>query len=187
MVQFEEVKKLFGESVSYYLIAVDMDSNYSYANKRYNLIFEPIHGDLIGQHYSVTMHQEDQQTCKIVSQMAFQFPDKMFPATIRKHDGAGGYMVTRWEYKAMFDGEGKAAGVFCIGHDITEMVEIATELENTKYLHSHALRRPVANLVGLSKLLMEMELNSDAKDLARMIIQSAVDLDKELINASSNK
>ncbi|RZK81036.1 MAG: hypothetical protein EOO92_06050 [Pedobacter sp.] len=183
MVHFEEVKKIFGESVSYYLVAVDMNSNYSYSNKRYNLIFEPIHGDLIGKHYSITMHQDDQQTCKIVSQMAFQFPDKLFPATLRKHDGKGGYMVTRWEYKAMFGPEGKPEGIFCIGHDITELIEISTELEDTKYRHSHALRRPVANLIGLSKLLLEMDLDSGTSDIARMINESASELDQEMSKA----
>ena len=132
------------------------------------------------------MHQDDQQTCKIVSQMAFQFPDKLFPATIRKHDGRGGYMVTRWEYKAMFDSDGKPAGIFCIGHDVTELIEVSNELENTKYLNSHSLRKPVANLIGLSKLLLETDLISDIKDIARMINQSASELDEEVIKAIEN-
>ncbi|RAJ24622.1 hypothetical protein [Pedobacter cryoconitis] len=99
--QFEAVKDLLGNSGTYYLIAVNMSSNYTYVNKRYADIFKPIHGDLVGRHYAVTMHPDDQQTCQVVSQMAFSYPDSVFPATLRKYDGHGGFIITRWEYKAM--------------------------------------------------------------------------------------
>ncbi|RZK71017.1 MAG: hypothetical protein EOO85_20430, partial [Pedobacter sp.] len=75
MQQFDEIKALLDDSGTYYLIAVDMNSNYSYVNRRYSDIFEPIHGNIVGTHYSVTIHPDDQQTCKIVSQMAFTYPN----------------------------------------------------------------------------------------------------------------
>ena len=65
--QFEEIKALLGESDTYYLIGIDMTSNYTYVNKHYNDVFTPIHGDLVGQHYAITMHEEDIETCQIVS------------------------------------------------------------------------------------------------------------------------
>jgi hypothetical protein len=44
MQHFQAIKSLLGDSRTYYLIAVGMDSNYSYLNKHYAEIFEPIHG-----------------------------------------------------------------------------------------------------------------------------------------------
>lgn len=177
MQQFEEIKALLGDSVTYYLIAVDMDSNYSYLNKRYAQIFEAVQGPLLGKHYSVTLHPDDQQTCKIVSKMAFKYPKSVFPATLRKHDGEGGFIITRWEYKAMFDKHGGPAGIFCIGHDITELTQISDELKHVKYSHSHLVRRHVANLMGLGKLMNETSDLSDLKDITKMMEQSAIDLD----------
>lgn len=182
MRQFEEIKDVLGESLNYYLIAVDMNSNYMYINKRYNLVFEPIHGDLFGQHYSVSVHPDDQQTCKIVSQMAFKYPGKLFPATLRKHDGRGKYMMTRWEYQAIFDSNMVPQGIFCIGHDITELMELSTELESLRFTQSHIIRKPIANLIGLGKLLESMETNNDVKDVARMIQECTNELDHVIRN-----
>ena len=178
MRQFEEIKGLLGESSTYYLIAVDMDSNYLYLNRHYSEIFQPIHGELMGQHYAVTLHPDDQQTCKIVSQMVFQYPDNVFPATLRKSDGQGGFIVTRWEYKGIFDDNGTPIGVFCIGFDITELTQISGELHEIKISHSHAVRRHVANLIGLGKIIQEAKALGDVQDAAKMIVQSATALDE---------
>ena len=178
MQQFEEIKALLGDSGTYYLIAVDMNSNYSYVNRRYSDIFEPIHGNIVGTHYSVTIHPDDQQTCKIVSQMAFTYPSASFPATIRKHNGHGGYFITRWDYKALFDENGVPEGMFCIGHDITELMEVSGELNQVKDEHSHQVRRHVANLIGLGKLINESTDINDIRDAAKMIVDSANDLDE---------
>lgn len=177
MKQFDEIKILLGESNTYYLIAVDMNSNYSFLNRRYADIFEPIHGDLIGKHYAVTMHADDQHTCKIVAQMAFMYPESIFPATLRKHDGRGGYIVTRWEYKAMFDEQGSPVGIFCIGHDITELMKITGELRQVKEENSHSVRLHVANILGLGKIMLESKDGDDMRDAVKMIVQSAADLD----------
>lgn len=168
---------LLGESGTYYLISVDMNSNYSYLNRHYQEIFQPIHGNLVGRHYALTIHPDDQNTCKIVSQLAFMHPDHVFPATLRKHDGSGGYVVTRWEYKAMFDEKGFPTGVFCIGHDITELLKISGELQKAKTENSHALRKHVANILGLGKIIRESNETTDLREAAKMMADSAGALD----------
>lgn len=175
--QFEQIKALLGNSSTYYLIAVDMNANYSYLNKRYADLFSSMHGDLVGKNYAITMHPDDCKTCEIVSGMAFAHPEAVFPATLRKHDGRGGFIITRWEYKAMFDADGKPSGIFCIGHDITELMQVTGELHEVKVKHSHSIRRHVANLMGLGKLLEEATDAGDMRDAAKMILQSATDLD----------
>jgi PAS domain S-box-containing protein len=176
--QFEVIKSLFGESGTYYLIAVDMNSNYSYLNKHYADIFEPIHGDLVGKHYALTMHPDDLHTCHTVSEMAFNYPESMFPATLRKHDGHGGFIITRWEYKAMFNKDGSPKGIYCIGHDITELMKVSGELQKVKISHSHSVRLHVANIIGLGKLIHEATEIGDLQDATKMIVQSAIDLDE---------
>ena len=178
MRHFEEIKTLLGESSTYYLISVDMNANYSYLNKHYADNFKPIHGDLIGKHYAITMHPDDLQTCHTVSELAFTYPDSVFPATLRKHDGEGGFIITRWEYKAMFDEHGAPSGVFCLGHDITELMQVSGELDQIKFSQSHLIRRHVANLMGLGKLIQEATDVEDIKDAARMIAASATNLDE---------
>lgn len=200
MQTFEETKKLLSNSTIYYLIAVGMDSNYSYVNARYQRIFEEFYGNLVGQHYSITMHPEDLEICNSVSQKAFSQPDKVFPAIIRKHDGKGGYVITQWEYKAMFNDQNEPAGVFCIGHDITKFMQNSTELKDTResltktqltleqinYIQSHVFRKPIANIMGLNLLLKTMEMNPELEKIFNLINESAAELD-EVIRAMSVK
>lgn len=192
MQNFEETKKLLGNSNIYYMVAIDMNSNYSYLNTRYSRIFEPMHGSLIGKYYALTIHEDDQNTCQTVSMQAFSQPDKIFPAIIRKHDGKGGYVITQWEYKAMWNEKGEPAGVFCIGHDITQYMQASTELKHAKdslsktkstlaqmaYMQSHVIRKPIANILGLSLLLENMEVDADLINIVNMIKDSAEELDQ---------
>jgi PAS domain S-box-containing protein len=184
---FKQLRAYLGDSGTYYLIAVNMESNYSYLNKHYAEIFESIHGDLVGKHYAITMHQDDLRTCQAVSEKAFMHKNSVFPATLRKHDGAGGYIITRWEYKAMFDDNNAPKGIFCIGHDITELMQVSGKLQEIKISHSHSIRRYVANLLGLGKLIQEATELQDMQYAAKMIVQSATDLDKVIkeVNESS--
>lgn len=184
----------------YYLIAVNMNSCYSYVNRRYQRIFKKIHGDLVGQHYSVTMHPDDISVCAAVSAKAFASPDRVFPATIRKHDGKGGYVITQWEYKAMFDEQQQPAGMFCIGHDITQFMQTSTDLQDVKeslkkkeltlaqiaYIQSHVVRKPIANIMGLSLLLESLDMEPGVKSIFDMINDSAKELD-EVIRHISEK
>jgi PAS domain S-box-containing protein len=199
MPDFEETKKLLDDSTMYYLISVGMDSNYTYVNQRYQKVFNNIHGQLVGQHYSVTIHADDLEICSSVSMLAFMNPDKVFPAVIRKHDGKGGYVTTKWEYKAVFDDNGIPAGMFCIGHDITELMQNTHELKNTKasltktqyslaqinYIQSHVVRKPLANIMGLSLVLETMDIRPDLMDLINMINDSAKELDQVIRNMAA--
>jgi len=199
MYQFEETRNLLDDSTIYYLIAVNMESNYSYVNKRYQSAFNNIHGDLVGQHYSVTMHPDDLAVCQSVSEQAFTYPGKVFPAIIRKHDGKGGYVITQWEYRAMFDENNLPAGMFCIGHDITKFMQNSIELKDTRktldktkftlsqiaYIQSHVVRKPLANIMGLVLLLESMEMEPGMESIFEMINESAKELDEVIRNMAS--
>lgn len=200
MHSFEETKQLLNNSSIYYLISVDMNSHYAYLNNRYKNVFNEIHGDLVGQHYSKTMHPEDLETCAKVSEQCFQHPDQTFPAIIRKHDGKGGYVFTQWEYKAMFDANNQPAGIFCLGNDITEFMNTSISLKETRkslkvaqvtleeiaYIQSHVVRKPIANILGLALLLENMEVDDTVKSIIELINLSTKELD-EVINGMHKK
>ncbi|MET3115642.1 PAS domain S-box-containing protein [Pedobacter sp. CG_S7] len=192
MQNFENAKKLLNNSSIYYLIAVDMNSNYLYINKRYQNSFNVISSQLVGQHYAVTVHPDDLEICHSVSAKCFQNPSHVFPAIIRKHDGNGGYIITQWEYRAMFDDNNLPAGMLCIGNDITEFMQTSIDLETAKkslndaeltlnqlfYLQSHVFRKPVANIIGLTLILDSMEIDATIKSIFSMVNQSAKELDE---------
>jgi len=200
MHSFEETKQLLNNSSIYYLVSIDMNSKYAYLNNRYKNIFNEIHGDLVGQHYAITMHPDDMKTCAEVSSQCFKDPDQTFPAIIRKHDGKGGYIFTQWDYKAMLDDAGQPAGIFCIGNDITEFMKASISLKETKkslkvaqvtldeiaYIQSHVVRKPIANILGLALLLENMEIDEQVRRIVELLNISTKELD-EVINGVYKK
>ncbi len=94
--------------------------------------FEHLHGKVVGMPYQLTMHPDDTKICEEVAAKCFANPNQMFPATIRKHDGKGGYVITQWEYKAMFTDNNEPKGVFCLGYDITKFVAEQMQLKEAE-------------------------------------------------------
>lgn len=204
--QFKQTIELLDSSNFYYIVAINMQSVYSFINKHYADTFFHIHGDMVGKPYQITMHADDTKICQEVAAKCFQQPDKLFPATIRKHDGKGGYVITQWEYKAMLNDDGSPDGIFCIGYDITKFVEESNQLslsqkdlEETQSLlekkekilqqiifhQSHIIRHPLTNILALVNILQKLEVDQNLKSILDMLIESSNQLDnviREIVN-----
>ncbi|RYZ51911.1 MAG: hypothetical protein EOP49_10700 [Sphingobacteriales bacterium] len=177
MKSFEPLKELLDDSSTFYLISVGMDSTYRYINRLYQPVFKPQHGNLLGKHYAVTMHPEDTGLCRHVAGQCFENPEGIFPAVVRKHDGCGGYIATQWDYKAMLDERGEPSGIFCLGYDITTLVQKTNALEQIEHIQSHVIRKPIANLQGLVELFDERGLGPQQKQLLSLIRSCINELD----------
>ena len=186
-----ETQQLLDNSVLYYIIITGMDGNYSYVNKHYQSEFAHIETTLVGEPYYITMHPDDRKTCEEVAAQCFKNPGNLYPATIRKHDGKGGYVYTQWEYKAIFDSNGNPDGVFCLGYNISKYVADGLQLLDAKqeiekysesmkrisFQQSHLLRAPLSNIMGLSGIIDKSLLDSNTSNIIDMILESATQLD----------
>ena len=197
---FKETNDFLEHSSYFYTIAIGMDSKYSYVSNNYDKNFDLLKDSLLGKHFSITLHPDDISICNEIGLKCFKNPGELFSATLRKHDGKGGYVITQWEMKAMFDEDGSPDGIFCIGYNITEYVEIKTELVSAKteiaskndqlteigFLQSHVIRKPLANIMGLTNILSTMDINESFQNINDMMITSANELDS-VIKSISNK
>lgn len=68
-------------------------------------------------------------------------------------------------------------GIFCIGHDISELRQASDELDQMKINHSNSVRIHVANLIGLGNLIQLSNAVEDIEEAAKLIVQSAKELD----------
>lgn len=191
MSHFNETKNLLNNSSLFYIITTDMDGRYSFINQHYAIEFAYISTDFIGQEYHITMHPDDTNTCAEVAAKCFENPGKLFPATIRKHDGRGGYIYTQWEYKAMFDDQNNPAGIFCLGYNISKFVAEGLKLQNAEkeiekksaimkrisFQQSHLIRAPLSNILGLASILDKSLLDSNTSNICDMILESSLQLD----------
>jgi PAS domain S-box-containing protein len=191
----EGTKALLHHSTLYYMVSIGMDSNFTYVNAHYANNFSYVSDNLVGMPYHVTMHPDDMEICKEVGELCFAHPDQTFPATIRKHNGHDGYLVTQWDYR-LITRDGLPEGIFCIGHDITELeaqkqdLQKATQsLDNSKQLlnrvaydQSHIVRAPLANILGLVGILRSMPLTHNLTSIVDMLDKSSTRLDEVVRN-----
>lgn len=187
---FHFTKELLHDSNFYYIICTDNEGNYSYINNRYAKSFRHINSNFVGQPYHITMHPDDTRICEEVGGKCYAKPGKLFPATIRKHNGQGGYIVTQWEFILMEE-NGAPTGIFCLGYDITEFESAKNKMEGinkdlaTKnelldaiaFEQSHIVRAPLANIKGLVGILKNMDMDSNASAIIAMLDESSNLLD----------
>ena len=192
MQRFKETNKFLESSSFFYTIAIDMNGNYSYVSDNYDKNFDFVNDSLLYKPFSITLHPDDIIICEEVGKKCFENPGNLIPATLRKHNGKGGFVFTQWELQAMFDEAGVPEGIFCIGYNITEYIQSRIELDGAKteiaskndklneisFLQSHVIRKPLANIMGLSGILSSMDLDANLKNVNDLIIASAEELDK---------
>jgi hypothetical protein len=200
MKRFQQINDLLANSSFFYMIAIGMDSNYSYVSNNYDRNFDQSNGSLLGKHFSITLHPEDIAICADVGMQCFNNPDMLIPATLRKHDGKGGFIITQWEMKAYFDKQGQPAGIYCIGYNITDYVDTKNRLDDAKseinvkndklseigFMQSHVIRKPLANIMGLANILEGLAVDDYQRSINEMIISNAKELDTVIRDISNN-
>jgi len=192
MQYFNETNAFLSTSSYFYTIAIGMDSRYTYVSDNYNRNFALLRATLLGEDFSVTLHPDDIEVCAIAGKQCFENPGQLIPATLRKHDGKGGFIITQWEMKGIFNDQKEPEGIFCIGYNITELVSAQTVIENKNsqlseigYIQSHVVRKPLANIIGLIDLLTVMDLGPEAKQLHDLLNSCAKQLDEVIKDIST--
>lgn len=185
--EYQPIIRLLDHSNFFLIISTNMQGRYSYVNQTYQSAFDFIDRDFVGKPYEITMHPEDTRICAEVAAKCFAAPERSFPATIRKHDGKGGYVVTQWEYRAIFTASGDPDGIFCMGYDITQFRLAKAEIDQKRKLldqigwdQSHLIRKPVANIIGLINVLDKSEMDHNQRSIYNMILESAIELDQQI-------
>ena len=194
-------KKLLHDSNFYYIICTDNNGDYNYVNNHYANCFDFTKSDFVGRPYHITIHPDDTKICEEVGGKCYLEPGKLFPATLRKHDGKGGYIITQWEFTLMVE-NGQPTGIFCLGYDITEFIVAKREIINIEktleskneilsaiaYEQSHIVRAPLANIMGLVGILKNMDLGPNMNSILLMLEESSNQLDsviKDIIKKTS--
>lgn len=193
MNHYPQINAFLKESCYFYTIAIGMDSCYSYVSMNYDRHFEFTNGTLLGKHFSVTLHPEDIVICEQAGGQCFTAPGQLFAATLRKHDGCGGFVTTQWEMQALFDEQGQPEGIFCMGYNITEFVATRSRLDSAHiqlneigFIQSQLVRKPLANIVGVAQLIRQEAIDEKLIHLCSMLEKSTTELD-QVIREISDK
>ena len=180
-----QIQEFLKESSFFYTIAIGLDSRYKYVSQNYDHNFDFTGNTLLGEHFSITLHPEDVAICEQVGAQCFMHPGKLLPATLRKHDGKGGFVTTQWEMQALMDQEGQPEGIFCVGYNISEFMVTKDQLSTANnqlveigYIQSHLVRKPLANIIGLTEMIMADDGKENLQVVSKMLQQSSEELDE---------
>lgn len=120
------------DSQSNYLLRVDLEGNYTFANKAFYQKFGFTEDEIIGQPYLPTIAEEDHEKVKIKTEECLSSPGKVVTLKIKKPDKAGRIYFTHWEFVAITNAEGEAVEVQCMGQDVTQEYTYYQQLTDTK-------------------------------------------------------
>jgi hypothetical protein len=184
---FEEVVTLLADSPNFYLVHIDNQEEYVYMNQHFINRHSTFYNNTDVRSAAIALHPDDYDLSLATYHKCMAHPANTFPATLRKLDGKGGYIITYWEYKANILADGSTKGVIGIGYDITafesrsEHIRFLTDtLTNVARQQSHDVRRPLANIAGLIEVLKIMaEDNEELQAVTDKLSQSCDELTNE--------
>jgi signal transduction histidine kinase len=117
---------------------------------------------------------EDREVVAAAAQKAMEHMEVPVIVNVRKVNKDGGLIYTRWDFIAMPDGQGQPDYVLCLGSEITSFVEkeVANSLKLKEIIfnQSHIVRRPLTNVMGLSKYIAE-NVKLEDEELTSMLLK----------------
>lgn len=188
------VIELFENSILYHVAIIGKEGHLVYVNRKHKKNFNKTYDDLVGQHYSITVHNEDIKVCENMRDKCINQPGSTFNSTIRHHDGKGSFLLINWEYRGLIAMSGEFRGIFCIGYDVSEfekenkiLLNVLEKVDQQQYRlneiafqHSHIIRKPLANILGLASVLKWYKVEPDIKEIIDHITSSIKELDEAL-------
>jgi hypothetical protein len=196
MKSLKDTIKLLENSAFYYTLIIGMDNRYVYVSPQYNRNFDFLNESLVGKPFYITLHPDDIKICQQVGESCFSNPDKLLPATLRKHDGKGGFIFTQWSSKLYLMKTTSPMAFFVLAIILPSHVVTSTKLDNAiaeiedkndklneiGFMQSHLVRKPLANIMGLANVLTNMEVDHNLAGITNMMVDSANELDNAIKN-----
>ena len=118
------------DSQTNYVIRVDFDDNYIYANKKYREDFSAPNGrDLIGTNSMESVPPGQHGKIREVSQKCIAHPNEVFEVEIEKYGQDGSIKHTFWHFVCLTDSSGEPREFQCIGLDVSDRKKAENERE----------------------------------------------------------
>lgn len=165
-----------------FFVCINMEGNYCYINNAFKKRFGFDNKIFIGRNALQDIHENDHQLVIQTVEKCCTNVNTAHDLIVRKPLTANEYIYTKWDFTAIPNENNLPDYILCIGLEITSFIEdgIANHslLQEIAYDQSHLVRRPLANILGLSKLLAETTPpEKELRELLPALYLEAQDLD----------
>lgn len=120
------------DSQTNFLVRIDINGRFSFANRRFFKTFGYDEADIIGQHFSKTTIPEDAHLCEEVFINCINNPGKIIRLVHKKPAKDGSLYDTEWEFVSMTNDSGAVVEIQGIGRDITSQMQMREEALHMK-------------------------------------------------------
>lgn len=127
----EERYRALQESLTSYMVRVDLTGRYSYVNKKFKADFVPDGTEIIGMQANEILMDYHMARLQETVMQCIQSPGKVIQVELDKPDIHGHVKHTLWEFLCLQDDHGYPSEIQCVGLDITERKKIEAELQNS--------------------------------------------------------
>lgn len=168
----------------FFWVEIDTLGNYKYVNDAFKNRFSHLASNFVGLNCVPHVHPDDHQELGNVTRLCFENPGKSFPIRIRKPINDTSFIISDWDFVAIFNDQGQPEGILCIGYEVTEFVtNIAhgqRRINDMLQVQSHEIRRYLANILGALQILDRQQLNTENEQLITLIAHCASIMDNML-------
>ncbi len=156
-------------SNNYSLVITNLEGNYIFTNDIFKKRFAFLKDDFIGMPFYITIHPDDVEKCNAASYQCIMNPDTVIQVQARKPDNTqGDFSWTSWEFSLFKDAKGQAAGILCLGHDITETEENSREIKAFKEKEDAVIEKTTGGFFILNRTWCFIKINQVAADVLKI-------------------
>jgi PAS domain S-box-containing protein len=144
----------------YYLIKIDLEGNYTYANDFYLKSFDLKNEDIIGINCSQFIMEQDHPIIETIKK-CFESHGKSFNVKLRKPFKENFYKHTDWEFTLILDQNNNPYEIICVGYDSSKLTEIddALTIKNLEVESINSKFKALFNTSSLGILLHDLDGN----------------------------
>lgn len=146
---------------STYLLRVDLEGNYTFANQAFLNQYGLHEPDILGRPLRSSVHPGDWETCLRVAQTCTANPGQRVTVRIRRPRSDGSITWSELECVAITDAQGKAVEIQAVGRDVTQEQLDQERLAELSDYHERLLQLTLESLrQGLSEKLYQRLLEA---------------------------
>jgi PAS domain S-box-containing protein len=129
LVRRERLFRSLVDSQTNYLVRIDLNGRYTYANDRFLQKFGYTLNELIGTHYHDTVIPDDVHKCREAEKFCKEKPEQITLLETRKPDKNGNIFWNSWEFVGIAGEDGQTTVVQGLGQDITPQRQAEEDLQ----------------------------------------------------------